>query len=309
MATKNKNIITKAEQKKIYRLYKENHLSMKELAIEYNHSVSAIKAIIHNQESSVYHTRNIIGRNEDHIKDAKNEVWKMLKASTRSRYEVSSYGRIRSFANDPVGIILKGKMHSGYLMLDYYDNDAACRKHALIHRLVALHFIGKPTKAKPNVIHIDGNKDNNRVANLRYASATETGNNHIYNEATIAQNELRKTKRTKGLKLTLTQVNIIRKILANPGKQVKRSTIAARYNVSTMTIYRIQNGENWGGKGTPLDYIKKTPNLLSADKVITIKNLLNSKQYTQKSIAEKMGVTEAVVSRIKKGKTYKTIII
>ncbi len=307
MASKNKNIITKAEQQKVLKLYKENHLSMKELAEAFKHSVSGIKAIIHNLDSSIYHTRNLLGRNEDYIKDAKNEIWKKLKASTRNRYEVSSYGRIRSFAYNPEGTILKGKMHSGYLMLDYYDLETDTRKHALIHRLVALHFIGKPTKAKPNVIHIDGNKANNRVENLRYASATETGNNHIYNLATIAQNELRNSKRTKGAKLTLTQVETIRKILANPNKQVKRSTIAARYNVSEMTIYRIQNGENWGDKGTPLSYTKKIPNLLPDKTVHAIKKLLLQNKLTQKDIAEKMNTSEVVVSRIKLGKTYKYV--
>ncbi len=308
MASKNKNIITKAEQKKILRLYKENHLSMKELAEEFNHSVSAIKAIIHNLDSSIYHTRNLLGRNEDYIKDAKNEIWKKLKANTRSRYEVSSYGRIKSFSYNPEGTILKGKMHGGYLMLDYYDLETATRKHALIHRLVALHFIGKPTKAKPNVIHIDGNKANNRVENLRYASVSETGEHHITNESAVANTINRNAKRTKGAKLTLTQVETIRKILANPNKKVKRNLIAARYKVSEMTIYRIQNGENWGNKGTPLNYLKKAPTLLPDKTVIEIKNLLAQKKLTQKNIAEKMNVTEAVISRIKKGKTYKSVI-
>jgi transposase/predicted DNA-binding protein YlxM (UPF0122 family) len=307
MAPKNKNIITKADQKKIYRLYTENHLSMKELAEAFNHSVSGIKAIIHNLDSSIYHTRNLLGRNEDYIKDAKNEVWKKLKANTRSRYEVSNYGRIKSFTYNPEGTILKGKMHGGYLMLDYLDLETGTRKHALIHRLVALHFIGKPTKAKPNVIHIDGNKANNRVENLRYANAKETGVHNIVNEDAIALNKIRNTKRTKGAKLTLTQVETIRRILANPNKQVKRSVIAARYNVSEMTIYRIQNGENWGNKGTPLKYTKKAPSLLPNESVNTIRKLLAENKLTQKEIAAKLDTTEVVVSRIKLGKTYKNV--
>ncbi len=307
MAKKKSSIITPAQQQKILRLYKENYLSMKELAEEFNHSVSAIKAIIHNLESTVYHTRNIIGRNEEQVKDAKNEVWKKLRAKTRCSYEISNYGRIKSFAYNPEGTILKGKMHSGYLMLDYYDLEAATRKHTLIHRLVALHFIGKPTKAKPNVIHIDGNKANNRVENLQYANAAETGKNHIYNETTIAQKELREKSKTKGAKLTLTQVETIRRILANPNKKVKKSIIASRYQVSTMTIYRIQNGENWGSKGVQLNYTKKISNQLPKEKVITIKKLLYAKKLSQKLIAEKIGVSEAVISRIKNGKSYKDV--
>ena len=282
---------------------------MKELAEKFNHSVSAIKAIIHNLESSVYHARNMVGKNEPDIKDLKNEIWKKLKAKTRSRYEISSYGRIKSFAFNADGTILKGKLHSGYLMLDYTDMETGARKHALIHRLVAWHFMGKPTKEKPNVIHIDGNKANNRMENLRYATAAETGLYHFTNQSDNAIDKLRKAKNTKGQKLTLTQVEIIRKILANPNKQVKRTVLAARYNVSTMTIYRIQNGENWGNKGTPINYTKKIPVTLPPTIVAEIKKLLAEKKMTQKAIAEKYGTNETVISRIKKGKTYKTVVI
>ena len=53
---------------------------------------------------------------------------------------------------------------------------------------------------------------------------------------------------------------------------------------------------------------KKAPTLLPDKTVIEIKNLLAQKKLTQKNIAEKMNVTEAVISRIKKGKTYKSVI-
>ena len=51
----------------------------------------------------------------------------------------------------------------------------------LIHRLIALHYIPNPEN-KPEVDHIDRNKLNNDVTNLRWATISENGQNTaIYN--------------------------------------------------------------------------------------------------------------------------------
>ena len=48
-------------------------------------------------------------------------------------------------------------------------------KSVMIHRLVAIHYIPNPDN-KPCIDHIDGNKINNNINNLRWVSHIENGN-------------------------------------------------------------------------------------------------------------------------------------
>tara|TARA_R110002073_G_C9002246_1_gene539009 strand:+ start:19 stop:471 length:453 start_codon:yes stop_codon:yes gene_type:complete len=63
---------------------------------------------------------------------------------------------------------------NGYFQLGLYKNNK--RKFFLIHRLVALHYIDNPEN-KPEVDHIDRNKTNNNVSNLRWVTALENSDN------------------------------------------------------------------------------------------------------------------------------------
>lgn len=60
----------------------------------------------------------------------------------------------------------------GYLRVDLYDKNGN-RKHFKIHRLVAKAFIPNPEN-KPQINHIDGNKQNNSITNLEWVTDTES---------------------------------------------------------------------------------------------------------------------------------------
>lgn len=103
-------------------------------------------------------------------------------------YQVSSDGQIRSKDrirkyynsrfNKTCSMHLKGKLraqtdsHDGYKEVHLQRSDTNQSYYARTHRLVAMAFIPNPQN-KPQVNHIDGNKQNNCVDNLEWVTAAE----------------------------------------------------------------------------------------------------------------------------------------
>lgn len=104
------------------------------------------------------------------------EVWKKVRGYD-GRYEVSSLGRVRSYANGRWGnkedpIVLKQRnTTNGYLSV-YLRKSGGKAKDFRIHRLVAEAFVSNPD-AKPDVNHIDGDKHNNCAENLEWVTKSE----------------------------------------------------------------------------------------------------------------------------------------
>ena len=146
----------------------------------------------------------------------KNEIWKSLYICNKTFY-VSNYGNIK-YKNK---ILKKYKTSGNYDYVSISINNKT--KHFKVHRLVAETCIPNLDN-KPQVNHIDGNKQNNKVENLEWVTNSE---NIIHAYQT---NLMKKTKR-KNIKINQYDLE---------GNFVKSwigyGQIEKTYNVSRSTI-------------------------------------------------------------------------
>lgn len=104
-------------------------------------------------------------------------------------YQISNYGRIKTLPRERVKSGIKNTFinkNTGYETVMLYKNGKGTTH--TIHRLVALAFIPK-TNGKNQVDHIDRNKLNNKLDNLRWCTSQENHENMTINRR-IAQYDL-----------------------------------------------------------------------------------------------------------------------
>lgn len=90
-------------------------------------------------------------------------------------YDVSSSGKIR---NHKTGKVMRNPIHkSGYAQA-FLRKDGS-QWNVYVHRLVALAFIPN-SEGKPDINHIDGNKQNNSVDNLEWVTRSENTMHRYY---------------------------------------------------------------------------------------------------------------------------------
>ncbi len=107
---------------------------------------------------------------------------------------------------------------------------------AYLHRSVAELFI-ENKENKKFVIHLDYNAENNSILNLDWATRTEL-NAHRRKNPNYSN--------LKNAKLNEGTVRIIKRKLADPKNKTRVKMIAKQFGITTMQIWRIKSGENWG---------------------------------------------------------------
>lgn len=181
------------------------------------------------------------------VKMLPNEIWKDLpehetKGAVWYKYAISNHGRIIKYNKRLAdGFVLKLSRQANYPIwrkkLDgkYFT--------ALVHRLVAKHFLPKPKAKQRFIIHLDHNYENNKYTNLKWATQDEVSAHNRKNPRVKAAIKYRKDNPTvKGAKLDIKKVKVIKQMLKEK-KTLK--AIAKKFNVSDMQIHRIKTKENW----------------------------------------------------------------
>lgn len=170
------------------------------------------------------------------------EIWKDV-IGYKGIYKVSNLGYVKSLdhlvkhsnGRDRIqkGRFLKRyKSHKGYIMVSLSKNKT--RFTTSVHRLMAIHFIDNPLN-KPQVNHINGIKDDNRLCNLEWCTNSE-------NQIHAVKNNLVKHNigdKHHNAKLSNTDVKSARWLNLNG---VSNKELALNYKVSETAMSKILRG-------------------------------------------------------------------
>ena len=116
----------------------------------------------------------------------------------------------------------------------------------LIHRLVAEYFLPKPAVDQTIVAHLDHDKLNNNMTNLRWMTLQENSKHQQTSPSVISERNVRKEHihyHAANFKLSVTKVMFLKKLL-NEGKTIK--SLAKQFKVSETQILNIKKEKNWG---------------------------------------------------------------
>lgn len=120
----------------------------------------------------------------------KKEIWKSIK-NYENIYKINDYGVIQNIKTNK---IIKPSINKyGYYQVSLYNNGKS--KNELVHRLVAQTFLTNKEN-KSTVNHIDGDKLNNNISNLEFATQKEQSNHRIQilNQKSIISDNCRKAR-------------------------------------------------------------------------------------------------------------------
>lgn len=109
------------------------------------------------------------------------EVWKPI--THYNRYEISSEGRVRRrLKSGSFKYLVSVDNGNGYMRLNLYKDKRQTKFY--IHRLVATMFL-RNKKNLPEVHHIDHNRQNNSLHNLKWVTSEENNSYKIIHNRKI----------------------------------------------------------------------------------------------------------------------------
>lgn len=180
---------------------------------------------------------------------SKNEKWKQIQfprtVKLQKSYMVSSTGKVASYTGKASDAdLLRLKEIEGYKCISLRMHGV--KKSLFAHRLVAEAFLKPRTGKHTFILHLDHDRTNNTVSNLKWATQAEQSA-HRKNSPQVKK-ALKNRVLVGGVfskVLTENKVKKLKEEIWDPKRKKSLKKLAEHYSISEMNIYRIKNGEFW----------------------------------------------------------------
>jgi hypothetical protein len=174
---------------------------------------------------------------ERKLRKIDDEIWVEI-PYTDNRYEISNYGRLKSYCYDAVkGRLIKpGKIRGFNTATLKIDGKLT---QVFIHKLVAEFFVYRKEMDQSVVIHLDWNKQNNYFINLKWVTRAES---YKRMHERLKERRLKLGKQITSSKLKSKDVALLKSML---DRGIKQKVIAKLFCISEMQVTRIKRNENW----------------------------------------------------------------
>lgn len=176
------------------------------------------------------------------------EIWRDV-AGFEEYYQVSNLGRIKrnerfdTYIRTDTGkectrifpekIMKQSTSHDGYKQIEFRTKEN--HRYANVHRVVAEAFIPNPDK-KPQINHIDGVRDNNKVENLEWCTCRENIQDQIHRSGRDPLISVIRKK--QGVKVKCLETQTVYPSLGVPAKLLKTSGAAITDAISRGTCIK-----------------------------------------------------------------------
>jgi hypothetical protein len=148
-------------------------------------------------------------------------------------YKISNFGRVKSNQTKKTRILKNSENSRKYLIIHLSKNNKGSTIR--VHRLVAIHFISNPCN-KPQVNHLDGNKQNNYYKNLEWVTKSE-------NEIHAHKIGLKNFKGERSLHHKLAREDVF--FIRENKNCYNQYELAKMFNVAQAHINSIINRKSW----------------------------------------------------------------
>lgn len=259
----------------------------KRVEVVHEHDIAQFEKRRDKTHKSIYDTER---KYFDFLCENNIEIWKPVKGFPN--YEASTLGRLKivsskKLARGDIGMIMKQHISGGYYTVCVHNNEV--HDTSRVHRLVATTFVMN-VDPKRNVVidHIDNNKLNNKVTNLRWVTQSQNMQNHhnnfrVYKNKEIIQCNL------KGIPIK--EWNNINEVLEN-NKQMKYG-----YLLDRIAKYKIAYGFLWKRK-------HEVDNELHDDEVFKNIGIMGDYDFSKFELSNHGKIRKASTKRFLKNTTF-----